>query len=250
MTYVSGKYMPAPWAAAPHYTIEYRDGKYWVVNHSTGLVEYITDSLTDAQNYAVNQLPSGNGFIMVKDQVSSYLLMYSGGVITTKIGYDSVVPTTIQTDSSNTAVLKLRSHDGVSYVDNIVLQGGYTKINKVSYIYGDVNGGAYIRFWNYGTEIYFKLGSKTYFQSATGGYYYEATNSGAPAFVMYVKDSAGTYLSRLVVTDDADIVDIRITNAYLDFNDQTLAPTAGTLAGYFIVKVGGAQYKVPAYNLS
>jgi len=55
---------------------------------------------------------------------------------------------------------------------------------------------------------------------------------------------------RIVITGGVDEADIKIVNAKLDFNDQSLKASAGSLQGYFKVKVGGVEYKVPAYALS
>jgi len=64
-----------------------------------------------------------------------------------------------------------------------------------------------------------------------------------------------TWTTGLVETDRlvinyGDDPDIDIQNAFLDFHDQTLEATAGTLQGYVIMKVGGAKFKFPAYALT
>jgi len=64
-----------------------------------------------------------------------------------------------------------------------------------------------------------------------------------------------TWTTGLVQTDRlivnyGDDPDIDILSAKLDFHDQALEATAGAIAGYFRLRVGGAEYKVPAYNLS
>jgi len=58
-----------------------------------------------------------------------------------------------------------------------------------------------------------------------------------------------TFYYRLVV-GQGDSPDIDITRAKLDFHDQTLEATAGAIAGYFRLKVGDTEYKVPAYALA
>jgi len=55
--------------------------------------------------------------------------------------------------------------------------------------------------------------------------------------------------TRLLI-NQGDDPDIDIMDAKLDFHDQTLEATAGAIAGYFRLKVGGAEYKVPAYALT
>jgi len=50
--------------------------------------------------------------------------------------------------------------------------------------------------------------------------------------------------------NQGDDPDIDIKNAKLDFHDQTLEATAGAIAGYFRLKVGDTEYKVPAYALT
>jgi len=53
-----------------------------------------------------------------------------------------------------------------------------------------------------------------------------------------------------IVINYGDTPDIDIRNSKLDFHDQTLEATAGAIAGYFRLKVGGTEYKVPAYALT
>jgi len=53
-----------------------------------------------------------------------------------------------------------------------------------------------------------------------------------------------------IIVNQGDDPDIDIQNAFLDFHDQTLEATAGTLQGYVIMKVGGAKFKFPAYALT
>jgi len=52
------------------------------------------------------------------------------------------------------------------------------------------------------------------------------------------------------VIEQGDMPDIDIKNSKLDFHDQTLEATAGAIAGYFRLKVGDTEYKVPAYALT
>jgi len=65
-------------------------------------------------------------------------------------------------------------------------------------------------------------------------------------------DTYTTALVRLtrMVINQGDTPDIDIIDARLDFHDQTLEATAGAIAGYFRLKVGGTEYKVPAYALT
>jgi len=56
-------------------------------------------------------------------------------------------------------------------------------------------------------------------------------------------------LARLTI-GDGDTPDIDVTNARIDLHDQALEATAGAIAGYFRLKVGGTEYKVPAYALA
>ena len=46
-------------------------------------------------------------------------------------------------------------------------------------------------------------------------------------------------VDQLSITDDGK----------LDFKNQALEATAGTLAGYIRLKVGGVEYKIPLYNV-
>jgi len=62
-------------------------------------------------------------------------------------------------------------------------------------------------------------------------------------------DTVPTLRSRIVI-NQGDTPDIDIQDAKLDFHDQTLEATAGAIAGYFRLKVGGTEYKVPAYALT
>jgi len=56
-------------------------------------------------------------------------------------------------------------------------------------------------------------------------------------------------LARLTI-GDGDTADIDVTNARIDLHDQALEATAGAIAGYFRLKVGDTEYKVPAYALT
>jgi len=97
-----------------------------------------------------------------------------------------------------------------------------------------------------------------------GLFYIEGTN---PAGAMYIRshrtaanagvgmrfythNSADVDTTRLEITAGEDSVNINIYNARLNFADQFLAGAAGALQGYFVIRVGGTQYKVPAYALT
>jgi len=80
-------------------------------------------------------------------------------------------------------------------------------------------------------------------------YYMVGKVSGAMHMLYSWNAALTTNLRRLRVTD-GDTADIDITNAYIDFEDQSLEATAGALQGYVIMKVGGAKFKFPAYALT
>jgi len=64
--------------------------------------------------------------------------------------------------------------------------------------------------------------------------------------------TADTYpdLKERIIINQGDAPEIDIVNAKIDLHDQTLEATAGAIAGYFKLKVGGTEYKVPAYALA
>jgi len=65
----------------------------------------------------------------------------------------------------------------------------------------------------------------------------------------FTPDTIPTLQSRIVI-NQGDDPDIDIQNAKIDLHDQTLEATAGAIAGYFRLKVGDTEYKVPAYALA
>jgi len=66
---------------------------------------------------------------------------------------------------------------------------------------------------------------------------------------IYTPDTVPSLQERVRV-NQGDAPDVDILNAKLDFHDQTLEATAGAIAGYFRLKVGDTEYKVPAYALA
>jgi len=67
--------------------------------------------------------------------------------------------------------------------------------------------------------------------------------------VLSTPNTIPVWVNRLLI-QQGDAPDIDIQNAKLDFHDQTLEATAGAIAGYFRLKVGDTEYKVPAYALT
>jgi len=74
-------------------------------------------------------------------------------------------------------------------------------------------------------------------------------NNPEAKIILRTADTIPATKERLVV-NQGDDPDIDIQYAKLDFHDQTLEATAGAIAGYFRLKVGGTEYKVPAYALA
>jgi len=74
-------------------------------------------------------------------------------------------------------------------------------------------------------------------------------NNPSAKVVLVTADTVPAIKARITV-NQGDTPDIDIENAKLDFHDQTLEATAGAIAGYFRLKVGGAEYKVPVYALA
>ena len=70
------------------------------------------------------------------------------------------------------------------------------------------------------------------------------------AIKIQTRDTSNIYKDRLVITGGVDTADIKIVNALLDFNDQSIEATAGSQVGYIKIKVGGIEYKIPVYNVS
>jgi len=74
-------------------------------------------------------------------------------------------------------------------------------------------------------------------------------NNTAAVIRMETPDTTPVMQWRLVI-NQGDDPDIDVVNAKLDFHDQTLEATAGAIAGYFRLRVGDTEYKVPAYALT
>ena len=148
----------------------------------------------------------------------------------------------IKTTTSATAYIALASHSGSAYVTNLKLIGGYVEIYNGKLMSSlNSNGYGIVRTgWiSGGTSSGLRL------------YEHEDKTSGGVGIHFYSADSTlSVWLERLQITGGVDVADIKIINAYLDFNDQTLQSTAGALAGYIVIKVGGVQYKVPVYNMA
>jgi len=148
----------------------------------------------------------------------------------------------IRTPTGATSYLIIDSHDGSAYVTNIKLVGGAVELYNAR-LTSDLN---------VNSKQLYNTGGISKFSAGSLGIYGAGATAASPGDAIHIssRDSLDVETQRLVVTGGVDIADIKILNAYIDLNDQTLAATAGTLAGYFIIKVGGTQYKVPAYNLS
>jgi len=185
----------------------------------------------------------GTGVIAIRDSGDTdYRNISVKNVFFTQNLTGTSINTWINTQSGATSTLEIRSHDGTAYVTNLKLIGGYVEIyngkltsnlnannNKINNLYW-IHGGT-------ATTVFYILGGRT-------------SSSPGDAISLQTKNATEVYTDRVIITGGVDIADIKIVNAYLDFNDQTLASTAGTLAGYIIIKVGGTQYKVPVYNLA
>jgi len=163
--------------------------------------------------------------------------LYPTGII-----YGSFANFRIITGNAATAFFTLESYTGTAHITNLKLIGGYVEIYQGKLTSDlDINNKSLINV----VELASKAGNYSLYISSKR----TSANAGNGLFIRtYSSLDANT--NRIIITSGVDVADIKIVNAYIDFNDQTLAATAGTLAGYFIIKVGGTQYKVPAYNLS
>jgi len=88
--------------------------------------------------------------------------------------------------------------------------------------------------------------------ATTPGYLWIAggrVNNAAAKVAIQTADTVPSTVTRLTI-NQGSTPDIDIENSKLDFHDQTLEATAGAIAGYFRLKVGGTEYKVPAYALA
>jgi len=74
-------------------------------------------------------------------------------------------------------------------------------------------------------------------------------NNPSAKMIVRTADTTPAMQDRIVV-NQGDTPDIDVKNSRIDFHDQTLEATAGAIAGYFRLKVGGTEYKVPAYALT
>jgi len=86
--------------------------------------------------------------------------------------------------------------------------------------------------------------------SFPGWVYYQTGKVSGARHQFYSWNAALTSQMIRLIIRDGDDPDIDILNAFLDFHDQTLEATAGAIVGYFRLKVGGTEYKVPAYALT
>jgi len=162
------------------------------------------------------------------DLYLGYLNFHTSGKITTPAGASEYI--------------ELQSHDGSAYITNLKLIGGYVEIYKgklTSYL--DVNGYDLTRIKKIegllANNILYILGRR---QADVAG----------DAVAIQSFNASNSPTDRIVITGGYDEADIKIVNAKLDFNDQSLEASAGSLQGYFKIKVGGVEYKVPAYALS
>ena len=148
----------------------------------------------------------------------------------------------ITTPAASTGYYELQSFNGGAYVTNLKLVGG-----KVEIYGGELSGGLNAK----GNSIYnlTRLSGK----GGDEDLYIIARRSAAyagDALFIRTRNVSDVDTDRIVITGGVDEADIKIVNAKLDFNDQSLEASAGSLQGYFKVKVGGVEYKVPAYALS
>ena len=148
----------------------------------------------------------------------------------------------ITTPAASTGYYELQSFNGGAYVTNLKLVGGSVEIygGKLT---GSLSAGNY--------DVYDIAG----LLGAGGDYDFKilarrtASYAGDALFIQ-TYNASDVATDRLVITGGVDTAEIKIVNAKLDFNDQSLEASAGSLQGYFKVKVGGVEYKVPAYALS
>ena len=148
----------------------------------------------------------------------------------------------IKTQASASAQLILQSHTGSAYVTNLKMVGGYVELYNAKLI-NDLDANGYDL--NNIYKIMSRVGDNTLVIYGRRSAFYAGD-----AIAINTRNASDIEVNRILIAGGVDTADIKIVNAYLDFNDQTLAASAGSLAGYFIVKVGGTEYKVPAYNLA
>jgi len=148
----------------------------------------------------------------------------------------------ITTPAASSGYIELQSFNGGAYVTNLKLVGGVVEIYNGKLTSNlDANG--------------YRINNVEVLTSRAGAYSVAivgrrlSSNPGI-GIQLITYNSSDIWKDRLIITSGVDTADIKIVNALLDFNDQSLEASAGSLQGYFKVKVGGVEYKVPAYALS
>lgn len=147
---------------------------------------------------------------------------------------------TMRTASATTYTLKLQSHDGTAYVDNIKLQGGTVELYNAkltSFLNADGNDITNIN------NLLGRVGPYSLVITSRR----TAANAGDGLFIRSY-NASDVATDRIVITSGVNAADIKIVNAYLDFADQEIETEAGSQAGYIQIKVGGTVYLVPIYN--
>jgi len=148
----------------------------------------------------------------------------------------------ITTPAASSGYIEFQSFNGGAYVTNLKLVGGWVEI---------YNGKLTNSLFANGYGIY----AIDFIHGLEGNYSLEIASKrtasyAGNALLLRTYNASNILKNRLVITGGVDTADIKIVNALLDFNDQSLEASAGSLQGYFKVKVGGVEYKVPAYALS
>ena len=148
----------------------------------------------------------------------------------------------ITTPAASSGYIELQSFNGGAYVTNIKLVGGHVEIRE-GWLMTHLSAMGH-NIYNIGM-VEGQVGDKNFYILArrTAAY-------AGDALFLQSYNASDVATDRLIVTGGVDEADIKIVNAKLDFNDQSLEASAGSLQGYFRIKVGGVEYKVPAYALS
>ena len=201
----------------------------------------VGDNKIKFSNVVVFERSTGTGLeIKNVDETDYKELYFKGGWMYGTLGVAS--GNAIRTGASATVTILLQSHDGTAYVDNIKLSGGYVELYNAKLI-SDLDANSKqlltVKRITGSYDIPIDIYGNTH------------TSPGNDAIRICTWNAAeDTRLARIVITGLTDTADIKIVNAYLDFNDQTLESTAGSVAGYIYIKVGGTLYKLAVYNVS